>query len=169
MRPIQTLRSYTLLMMGGGLLLAGPAAADATGNLDIQVTVASNCLIGSTGLTFGTYDTLSGSAVVGQGNLQVACTLGHDGVIMLGQGANSIDGSLDEAPLRAMSNGTDELQYQLFTTVGRNVVWGNTLETSVPYTGLGTQTNVPVFGEILGGQTVTAGVYTDTVVATVTF
>ena len=88
----------------------------------------------------------------------------------MGQGSNANTGSTDAAPIRRLKDGgTDYLSYQLYSDNGYSTVWGNTAGTSVAHTGTGTQTALTVYGSIAAGQSVPAGSYSDTVVATVTF
>jgi spore coat protein U-like protein len=66
-----------------------------------------------------------------------------------------------------MKDGTDFLDYQLYTDSEHTTVWDNTTGQSV--TGTGASSPTPVYGVITKGQNVPAGSYTDTVVATITF
>jgi spore coat protein U-like protein len=106
----------------------------------------------------------------GTATLTVTCTSGAAATITLGQGANAASGSTDAAPLRQLSDGSSHvLSYSLFQDNGHSTAWGNTSGTGASYTGVGTSTNVSVYGQVTAGQNVPAGSYSDTVVATVTF
>lgn len=161
------------LSAGLALALAGPAsAATDTGNMTVGATVTANCTIAASSLDFGAYDPVVANASADLDvatTISVTCTSAANATITLGEGANAEGGSTADAPLRQMISGADLLKYNLFTTVGRTTVWGNTLATSVPYTGTGTATNVDVYGRVESAQNVPAGTYADTVVATITF
>jgi spore coat protein U-like protein len=64
---------------------------------------------------------------------------------------------------------THVLTYSLYQDSGHLTVWGNTAGTAVSHTGTGTATALTVYGAVDPGQSVPAGNYSDTVVATITF
>jgi spore coat protein U-like protein len=165
--------------LGLGLLAlssvaAGPAlAATSTTSLVVTALVTTNCLIATLPVAFGVYDPISAQAsdpLDGTGTVTVTCTPGASATITLGQGSNPNTGSTDAVPLRRMADLTsDHLSYFLYQDSSRTVVWGNTSGTGVGHTGTGLPTAITIYGRIPGGQNVPFGVYTDTVVATVTF
>jgi spore coat protein U-like protein len=147
------------------------AGADATDNLGVSATVASGCTITGSLLAFGTYDTVSGSAVDSTALVRVACTSGTETAVMLGEGANASIGSTPAAPDRRMNDGSGNLlSYSLFQNSQRSAVWGDTLGTGKPYFATSSaETNQTVYGRIAASQDVPAGDYTDTVLATIAF
>jgi spore coat protein U-like protein len=177
MNKIKTMRSLSLEMSAGlaavGVsLLAGQVSAAANADLEVGATVAANCTISTAPVAFGSYDPVAGATIDLNGTVTVACTTGSATTITLGQGLNADNGSSEDAPLRRMEHTVTAdtfLSYQLFTTAGRNVVWGNTLATSVAHEGTGTTVGISVFGRLPSGQNVPVGTYSDTVIATVTF
>jgi spore coat protein U-like protein len=70
-----------------------------------------------------------------------------------------------------MTNGANTLNYSMYTTAGRTTVWGDGTLSTVTQAGTGNGTGqaLTVFGRVPTGQYVTAGSYTDTVTATVTY
>jgi spore coat protein U-like protein len=74
-----------------------------------------------------------------------------------------------------MSNGTDSLQYELYSDVAGGTVWGNSGGALVTWGAFGSIASQgagvsrPVYGRIPGGQDVSVGSYTDTITATVNF
>jgi spore coat protein U-like protein len=71
-----------------------------------------------------------------------------------------------------MANGTNILQYQIHSVSSAGAVWGTGFAGggTVSATGLGSPATVTMFGTIPLGQTsVIAGLYQDTVVATLNF
>ena len=162
---------YRTLAALVAIVFAAPAfAGTSTSNMNVSATVSNNCTISAGALSFGTYDTVSGSAVDSTATLSVACTEGASSTITLGQGANADTGSTDAAPLRRMAAGAERLSYSLFQDTGRTTAWGNTAGTGVGYTASSSAaSNQTVYGRIAASQDVPAGSYTDTVVVTVTF
>ena len=158
------------------VMTAVPAAyaGTATANLNVSATVTANCVLSASPLAFGSYDGVSANAtrdLDGVGFVSVTCTNGSAATITLGQGANPYtgDGSTDAAPQRRMNSGSYFLSYALYQDAARTTVWGNTAETGVSSTGTGSSNEISVFGRMVANQSVPAGSYLDTVVATVTF
>jgi spore coat protein U-like protein len=77
---------------------------------------------------------------------------------------------------RKMSSGAVTLNYNLYTTTTRNVVWGDGSQGSVTQTLTGGSVSggtrrfsAVVYGRIPALQNVSAGAYNDTLIVTVTF
>lgn len=148
------------------------AGADASANLAVSASVANGCTITAANtLGFGAYNTVSGAAVNSSAAIQVACTTGTETTITLGEGAHADALSSADVPLRQMIDGSGHLlAYSLFSDTQRLVVWGNTLDTGLPYVALSSAgADQTVFGRITANQDVPAGTYTDSVVATIAF
>lgn len=151
-------------------VMAVPARAEQTANLEVSATVAANCTITTEALSFGSYDPIvanKSTALTGSGSVKVTCTNGSPVTITLGQGSNADAGSTDAAPARRMTNGAAFLAYALFSAP--EVVWGNTEGTGVADEGTGVEETLTVYGEVAANQNVPTGSYADTVLATVTF
>ena len=170
----RTSRSARLLagsILAAGLLAAQPAlAATASSTLDVSATVTSNCVVSTTALAFGDVDVTSGSDVDGTGGLSVTCTSGT------GWTATSDAGGSTGATLavRKLSDGTNFLNYALYTDSARTTVWGDgtTVGADGTFTGTGTGSEQAstIYGRVPSGQTnLPAGAYTDTVNVTVTY
>jgi len=157
------------------LALAASGAAfggDATANLGVGAEVVNNCIISASDLTFGDYDPIVSHAadtLDGSGSVTITCTSGASAAITLAQGANPDAGSSDIVPLRRMTDGTNFLNYFLFSNAGLSTVWGNDGTVDVETTGDGEAEMHTVFGSVTAAQNVPAGSYSDTVVATVSF
>lgn len=169
---MKKLSARTLAVAGAiALSLGGLSSTQAaTDNLDVSATVISNCTITANALAFGTYDPVGANAVTaatGATTLDVTCSNGASFNVTLGQGGSSGGGSTDADPARRLTDGTNFLNYGLFTDAGRLDEWGNTVGTGVVYVGTGAADTINVYGNIPGGQNVAAGAYTDTVVATI--
>jgi spore coat protein U-like protein len=166
------------LGMAGALAAAQTqAASTAQANLTVQVQVTANCTISTTPVDFVSYDpvvTNASAAKTGSGTVAIACTKSSAPTIGLGLGGNA------SGSTRRMTNGTDLLSYELYfpTTNAANAacgtlttIWGtsgaNLFTPTSPTTRNSRTYNV--CGSIAGGQDVSVGAYSDTVVATVTF
>ena len=166
--------SWILAGVGMAMAVNTASAATTTGTFAVKATIAKNCVIDSSSvslLDFGNYDPLSATPLdTAQGNIVVRCTKNTTFDI----GLNAGIGAGATVATRKMNNGTDNLNYSLFTTAARTTVWGNTVGTDTVTgtgTGLGAAQTVSktVFGRVLAGQDVSAGTYNDTITVTVTF
>lgn len=152
--------------------LAMAAHAEETANLAVSATVAANCSITTTALTFGSYDPIVTNASADRdatGAVNITCTQDAPVQITLSQGANADTGSTGADPLRRMTDGTDFLSYDLYSNAGRTTIWGDDTTVDVESTGTGVEEVHTVYGRIPGGQNASVGSYSDTVVATVIF
>ena len=133
-------------------------------NVSVTANVASNCVMTAGSVAFGAYDPLVTHAATNldqDGSVSVACVKGTSANIGLGNGSN-FSGS------RRMTNGTDFLNYQLYTTGGRTTIWDTT--NRVNYVAASkASTSLTIFGRVPSNQDVSAGSYTDTVVAQAEF
>ena len=164
------LASAILIAAGSAAPLTAVAATD-TSNLTISSSVSNNCIISTTALSFGAYDPIVANAtdpLAGTGTVSTTCTTGANATITLGQGQNAAGDSTDTLPLRQLAAGANRLGYNLYTDETGNL-WGNTAGTGFSFIGDGDEQISTVYGAIPAGQNVPAGVYSDTVTATVTF
>jgi spore coat protein U-like protein len=132
---------------------------------------AGACTISAPGVAFGAYDPQSAANDDSSGNVNLACPTTVTAPVV----ALSTGGSGTYSP-RRMTNGAFNLNYNLYTTSARTVVWGNGTGGSVTQTLSGgtisggtrnfTRT---IFGRSPGSQNVGAGAYSDTITLTVTF
>jgi spore coat protein U-like protein len=148
------------------------SAGTATANLSVTATIVNNCSISTTAVAFGNYDPAvanASTALTANGAISTTCTKGDAETITLGQGSNAGTGSTAAAPVRRMINGTTNyLNYALYSNSGLTTVFDGS--TGVAVTGTGTAVSTTVYGSVAAGQnTLPAGSYSDTVVATVTF
>lgn len=145
-------------------------AATATANLAVSANVNASCTISALPLTFPNYDTSSLVDTDGTGTVSVTCTNGSAVVVTLDQGAAPAGGSTAAAPMRQMVDGANVLGYDLYSDAGRTTAWGDTAGTGMARTGTGAADALTVYGRIPAMQPgVVAGLYGDTVVATVTY
>ena len=142
------------------------SAVTATGNLGVQITITEECVVGSiVNITFASTGVLLAN-VDAQGSFTVQCTNGTDYTIGLDAGG----GTGATVAVRRMMLSTEHVNYSLYTTAGRTVVWGNTPPTDT-VAGLGTGSAIPyiVYGRVPPQATPTPGTYTDTVLISVVY
>jgi spore coat protein U-like protein len=148
---------------------APASAATATANLGVTATVTNNCTISTAALAFGSYDPVVANASTdlnGSGTVSVACTKGTSATVGLGLGSNA------SGSTRRMTDGSGNyLTYELYQDAGHVTIWGNSgagLLSPAVAPSKATR-NFTVYGQVASNQDVTAGSYSDTVVATVNF
>jgi spore coat protein U-like protein len=165
----------SLLALALGLAAFG-ASAQTTGNINVSANVTAACTISVNPLAFGSYNSLSATALQQNTTLAITCSQGSVASIALGAG-NNLTGAQ-----RRMSNGAAGfLNYAVYqpasnaasaacaytTSWGNGGAFGAALVTvSAPDLNARTYN---VCGEIAAGQNAPVASYSDVVVATVTF
>lgn len=140
-------------------------ATTATSTLAVTATVISSCTVLPGTLSFGNYNPTSGSPLDVDGSFTVTCTTGTAPVVGLGLGLNP-NGST-----RRMTSGLQFLTYEIYKETGRSNVWGDSggdTVTLAPAPSILPQT-IAVYGRIPANQSVSTGVFVDTVAITLTF
>ncbi len=159
------LAAVLLVWPGAGGVAADPARA----SFAVTASVVPLCNIVVSNLSFGRYDPLLGNASAdldAAATVSVTCTRGTAGKVVMDGGANF---RADRG--RQMAMGLERLSYQIYQDPARAAVWapgGN----GVPLIGRGAARGperITVYARIFAGQVVPAGIYTDTVRATVEF
>jgi spore coat protein U-like protein len=140
------------------------AAATATATFNVTASVQATCTVSATDMAFGTY---TGVDAIYTSNLTITCTKTTP-YTTIGLSAGGGGGAVDT---RKMSGtGADKLGYGLYTDSARTLNWNDTGGTGLPGgTGNGTGQTILVYGKIPGGQYITPGSYTDTIIATVNY
>src|SRR5688572_30582421 len=155
-----------------GALMTAPTAAlaaTATANLSVTATVINNCVISTAAVAFGNYDPVGANAAAdldATGTVTIACTKGSTATIGLGLGSNA------SGAVRRMTDGSGNfLTYELYQEVAETTVWGTAGGALLSPAAAASKAarNFTVYGEVAANQDITAGSYTDTVVATVNF
>jgi spore coat protein U-like protein len=136
--------------------------------LSLPAFAAGKCHFDSqTGVGFGEYSIFS--AVPndsGVGSISINCNGGqrHSVVVTLSAGHSN------SYAARILSSGRNSLNYNLYTSAARTVVWGDGSGGSREMTVDGNKTTtLDVFGQIPAGQDAGVGNYTDTILVTVNF
>lgn len=159
------------LVIAGALLVptASALAATTTTTFSPSATVVASCSVTASALNFGNIDPLTNAttATTGTTTIDVTCSNGTSYDVGLDAGT----ATSATVTTRAMTSGSNTLQYGLFTDANHTTNWGNTVGTdTVTGTGDGTAQPITVYGQIPSGQnTAPTGTYTDTVTVTVTY
>jgi len=152
------------------LVTGGPAAfaATATTKMNVTASVTGTCTLASpVALAFGAYDPIGANATanldVSPNALTVTCAKGVTAQISLDTGSNA------QGTTRRLSDGTNFLTYEIYTSAARTTVW-NTTNTVTYVASSKAPSPIPVYGRIPSGQDVAVSSgYADVVNATVTF
>jgi spore coat protein U-like protein len=138
--------------------------ATVTTTFTVTATVPATCTISASPLSFGNY---SGTLVNAASALTVTCT--NLTTFNIGLSAGTAAGAT--VITRKMSNPAfATLNYTLYRDSARTQNWGNTVGTDTLLSqGTGAAQMLGVFGQIPGGQLANPAVYTDTIVATITY
>jgi spore coat protein U-like protein len=141
--------------------LAGSANATFT----VSATVAANCLVLAQNINFGSIGVLSAN-LDATGQVTVTCTPTTSYTISLNGGTTG-----SPPASRKMSKGAETVTYGLYKDAARSQVWGDagTPGSTVAGTGTGLAQNLVVYGRVPPQSTPSPGLYTDTVVVTVTY
>lgn len=119
---------------------------------------AKPCNASFTSLAFGTY---TGGLLTGVNQAMISCNNGTQYTIGLDAGTGS--GATTTTRKMTSSSGTT-LSYQLFQDAARTVNWGNTTAVdTLAGTGNGANQVIHIYSQVLSGQLVQPGTYTDTI------
>jgi spore coat protein U-like protein len=134
-----------------------------TALLTVTVILQTACAINASNLDFGVY---AGAVANATTAVTVQCTSGTAYNVGLDPG----QASGATVTTRQMMNGSDTLNYSLYSDNGRARNWGNTVGTdTVAGTGGGVPQPLTVYGQIRAGQIPVPGLYTDMIIATLTY
>ena len=125
------------------------------------------CTISATAVSFGGYDVFAATPNNnGVGSMNIVCTKGKSPpfAVRLSTGQSNSYAS------RLMNSGADSMNYNLYTSAARTVVWGDgTGGSSVMTAAERSTTALSIFGQIPAGQDAAVGAYSDSITAMVTF
>ncbi len=141
------------------LSAASVYAATVTSNLTVTASVAESCRITSvTDVNFSTpYDPTDISPNdSGQGDFTFRCTRGTDYDLYI-------------TGIREMTNGIDNLSYELYREAARTNSWPSALPGVTGTSANNAPVTVGIYGRIAAGQDVGVGAYSGTVTITVEY
>ncbi|HEV2271322.1 MAG TPA: spore coat U domain-containing protein [Steroidobacteraceae bacterium] len=123
---------------------------------------AAACSVTVVNVGFGGYDVFQQQDTETTGSVNVTCDSSASYAISLSAGFGTF-------AARAMSNGSQQLDYNLFTDPQRLTIWGDGTSGTVTVSATGTGGTYTVYGMIPALQNVPAGSYSDTITVTVTY
>lgn len=154
-------------VIAAALSVPSATAATASGNMVVSITLTNACTISAANVPFGSTTSLTSNIDVAA-NVDVSCT-----------GANPVSISFDAGTgtgstiaSRLMNDGANTVAYNLYREVGRTTVLGTTAGTNTidfTSTGSGTTDTKQVYGRVPAQAAKPNGLYTSTVVATLTY
>ena len=136
--------------------------------VSLSFSALAVCSLSSTSISFGTYDVFSTSPLDTNGSIVYRC----------GNSDNNISISFDRGGAasfnpRQMRNGSQALNYNLYLDAARTIIWGDGTAGTQTYFIKNPPNNqdvmVPVYGRVPTGQSVSRGVYSNTIVETINF
>jgi spore coat protein U-like protein len=152
------------------------AATTISTNVSVTASIASVCVFDTTPTTavaFGAYNPLSGTDLDSTaGTIVARCTKNTAYSLALGVGGGT---GAAYSTGRFMSNGTDDLEYNLFTDNTYTTVWGDGTDSSDTVDGTGTgiaaafNQTTTIYGRIPNSQNLSSGSYSDTVTVDLTY
>lgn len=132
------------------------------------------CNVSATSVAFGAYNPLSPINTDATGTVTVTCS-GLLSLLVSYEILLSKGGAGTYSP-RRMASGSNTLNYNLYTTITRTTIWGDTTGGSARVTGnilvqllTPTSNNHTVYGRIPAQQNVAPGAYTDSITVTVNY
>ncbi len=153
-------------------------AATATAELQVTATVPASCVITTTPVNFGNYDSVAEEATVATGTVTVNCVKGTALAVGLSSG-NSPGTNSGERAMTNTASSAERLTYFLYKpaagatscTGSETDPWGaiDTERLALAPTTTNEPVSYNVCGKVNPQQNVPAGTYQDTVTATVYF
>jgi spore coat protein U-like protein len=143
-----------------------PSGAKNTSNsASVTAMVASTCRLTTTNLNFGTTGAITAN-VDSTAQVIPQCSNGLPYSLSLDGG---LSGATDPAQ-RKMSKSSEQIIYGLYRDAGRSQPWGSTLGTdTVAGNGTGLNQSLTIYGRVPPQTTGSPGVYSDTIIVTVSY
>ncbi len=145
----------------------------------LEARAAVDCSLAATGVAFGVYDPLATAPDDSSGSVTVTCTHLSGGTSQISYTIGLSTGSSGTYLQRRLRDGPALLNYNLFTNLGRTLIWGNggpgtTVAAGSFKVGPGSGNNRreaqhPVYGRSPALQDTPSGNYADAIVVTLEF
>jgi spore coat protein U-like protein len=144
----------------------------------VDARAAADCNISTAGVAFGNYDPTVAANTDATGDLKIVCTHVSGGATRVNYTVALSAGSSGSYAQRRMRSGTATLNYNLYDSAARILIWGNGTAGTTRVTGSllvnpgGNrirEASHPIYGRIPALQAVATGNYGDTIVVTLTF
>lgn len=160
-----------MVLITGATLLAGISfnsyAGSTNASFNSTANVNASCQsLSATNLEFGTYDPTSASDNTTTSTISVACTTGTVPSIAFSAGTTTGASTTQ----RLLANGSNTMNYNIYTSNAYSQVLDATHTLSVTGTGLGSSVSATAYGKIPKNQLdVVTGSYSDSITVTVTY
>lgn len=142
-------------------------AATLTDTFTVTATVNASCSMTAGDINFGSWDPLGGDAF-STGTISVSCSSNLPYAVAIDSGSYFTGNCI--TPGRQMSDGTGNyISYGLYQDAGHTQQWGCDITNDYEESGNGGAQALTVRARIPAAQGVTSGVYSDNLVATITF
>lgn len=152
------------------LAASSAAMADtAAAPLDVTATVLKSCELSTSAVAFGSFKPASAGTVDAAGSVDVTCTKTTPYAVDMNTGNNSV--TFAARNMKGGVGNADALSYNLYADAARTQLWGDSTESTVNMSGVGTgsEVSIPVFGRLARNQFITPDDYVDSVQVTVTY
>jgi spore coat protein U-like protein len=136
----------------------------ASASFTVTATYSATCTLASTNLNFGSAVSLA-SLLTSTSTLTATCSSTTPYTV----GLNGGNANATDPTQRKMANGSSQITYGLYQSNGASSPWGNTSSNWVSGTGSGSGQALTVYGRVPIQTTPAPAVYSDTIVATVTY
>lgn len=130
--------------------------------LALPMLAHAQCTVTVVNVAFGGYDVFETQATETTGSVGVTCDSGTSYTISLSAGLGTF-------AARVMTNGSNQLDYNLFTDSQRLTIWGDGTAGSATEGAAGTGGSYTIYGMIPARQNAPVGSYSDTVTVTVSY
>ena len=130
--------------------------------LALPVLAHAACNVSVVNVAFGDYDVFNNSDTDSTGTVKVTCDASTSYTISISAGSGTFAS-------RAMTNGSYQLNYNLFTDPQRLTIWGDGTGGTATVAATDSGATYTVYGMIPALQNVHAGGYFDTLTVTVTY
>jgi len=150
--------------------VSGARADTATAVMTPTMTVAANCIVAASDLSFGAYNPLSASPNDAATTIQVTCTNTTAYAVKLGLGTGA-GATFAARRMTGLTFTGQTLAYSLFTDAARSQLWGDGTGGSIAASGTGTGSaqTLTVYGRIPTSQFPKVDSYKDTINVTINY
>jgi len=122
----------------------------------------ASCNVSTIGVAFGSYNVFNSSPADITGSVSVTCNKSSSYSVSLSSGSGTFSS-------RTLRNGSNVLNYNLFSDPTHLTIWGDGSGGTVTVSAAALSGAYTVYGRVPARQNVRAGAYSDSITVTVTF
>jgi spore coat protein U-like protein len=164
-----TLKKISLCLLTCTCISSAAYANSTNSNFNSTASIASNCVVSSTDINFGSISPQASGQATATATVQAKCTNTTAYTINIGPGAS---GSFSQRTLTGTKSGnTDSLNYQIYEESTHVNILGDGSSNTVPLAGVGSGAfqNFTVYGLLYLNQYITPDVYRDALSVTINY